>query len=219
MSTPVLVISGGSLCLDSLFCEKKMARNNSGIMFIDVRKVGYSVKMQELPGSRSDLEEIIREIETLISEFQRLFQETGRKTYSVFRFFRKNRNADNYGKFYDIDKRLGKMLSRFDRFRTTNMSHFSPRMKAYMEAYGEYLRSVKVASELRVEFELRFMNFNLSPSTGDDLDRTEKLMVMISSSLETSERNAQKVNAVVQSFGGSVSGADSTNRAKAVRNK
>jgi len=158
----------------------------------------YSVKMQELPNSPSDLEEIIRKSETLISEFQKLFQETGRKTYSVFRFFRKNRNSDNYGKFYDIDKRLGKMLSRFDRFRTANMSRFSPLMKAYMEAYEEYLKSVKVASELRVEFELRFVNLNLAPSTGDDLDRTEMLMVMISSSLETSERNAQKVNAVVQ---------------------
>jgi len=108
---------------------------------------------------------------------------------------------------------LGEMLSRFNRFQTANKSHFPLRMKAYIEAYGEYLRSVKVACELRVEFELRFMNLNLSTSSGKDLDRTKKLMVMISSSLDASERNAHKVNAVVQSFGESVAGAVSMNRA------
>jgi len=150
-------------------------------------------KREEL---HSDFDEIVRKSEGIIMEFQRLNCEVDRKSYSLFRLFWKNRSPEMYTKLLQVDDKLADMVAVADRFRMTNMRYLAASMQTYIMGYEDYLQSVKTASELRVSFERRFMELNLSTSNEEDVEHTKKLAAMIESSLDTCEKKAHRVNLI-----------------------
>lgn len=155
---------------------------------------------QQLNEIHSELDQIVRKSEALIAEFQRITQKTPQNNYSLLGLIRKKRNPKVYDNFRSVDNKLGDAVVRFARFRADNECYLSVPTRAYVEAYEEYLQSVKTAAELRVALEQQFMELDISTNSVEEVDHVKKLSGMIGPSLDDCEEKAHKVNEVINSF-------------------
>ena len=146
----------------------------------------------------SNLDEIVRESEALIAEFMKINCEVDKRSYSLFRFFRKNRNSETYAKFRQVDEKLIEMVHALERFCITHIDELPASTQAYVRAYEKYLKSVETAAELRADFDRQLLEFDIWKSKKEDLNSIRKLKSMIGPSLALCEMNAHHVNAVAK---------------------
>lgn len=146
----------------------------------------------------SNLDEIIRESEALIAEFMKINCEVEKKAYSLFRFFRKKRTSEIYGKFHRVDEKLMEMGHTLERFCINHIDKLPASTQAYVRAYEKYLNSVETATELRVDFEKQLSEFDIWKSKKEDMTSIGKLKSMIGPSLAICEMNAHHVNAMAR---------------------